>query len=664
MHHRDLCQRTRVPPGFKLAPIEEGRGQTLLLTVLVRWEGEDPSGPVFLLREVPRAQVYLGAICDADANIYEWVEVWVQTFNAPEVAGSNSYEHMTNVSLDQRWIAEGSPTASQLRRRSFVRINDQDHPSPVRILRSETAQDLAVSETLAWHLCKDDSLLIEHGLAPFSTSLHRYLCQVGAGTESAKFVSVSAGAPTSPQVQNKDGLRTADTVALFNAHAGLIRVRSFPPLALDDYLRILEGEVWQQSSHGETECGVRTIYSELRSWSNRRKGGSFLLHDTGHPSDALNEIFFLKLSLLCEMFKEARCYVKELQLPLLNLTPRSFAVELSDVGGQFPALWSARCSLIAPGDAHAAVVKGAQQRYFIRMAKPESSPYLPPMRTARSAGAGSVRIRSVKQVAGGTVLQGAIQTDQELQLRQNDMLWFRLPIEESPEFFAHLETQQSPTADDAPAGSRRPKEIRFITVPSELSPALVAKLNQARAMIYPPGPYEVWPLWGPACDLFSLAIIGVRMFLANGSVDLPEIVDEFLAFTYRLDSIGDGAGADFEVFKSYVANDSGTLDRISPHLLDAQHRSPAIARELIHFPVWLETIYLLLRLVPEAGKHSYCASFGQGCAHTLDSVFDEPIDDIEKLLSRLRSRLAPGQSANEEISRAIAKELERYQGAV
>jgi hypothetical protein len=658
MHHRDLHQRTRVPPGFKLAPIEERGEQALLLTVLVRWEGQDPSGPVFLLREVPRAQVYLGALCDVDANIYEWVEVWVQTFNAPKVSGSNSYEQMTNVLLDRRWIAEGRQISSQLPRRSIVTADDQDHPSPVRILRAQSAPDLAASERLEWRLCKNDSLLIERGLAPYSTSLHRYLYQ-SAGPGSSDLVCVSPDAPTNAQVHNKDRLRTPETIALFNPHAGLMRIRSFAPLSLEDYLRILEGEAWQPSDHGEMECSVRTIYSELRSWSVRRKGGSFLLHDTGHPSDALNEIFFLKLSALCEMFKEARRYVKELQLPLLNLTPKSFAAELSNVGGQFPALWTARCSLIAPGDAHAAAVKGAQQRYFVRVGKPESSPYLPPMRHAHSAGAGSVRIRAVKQVAGGTVLQGSIQADQDLQLRQNDMLWFRLPIEEAPEFFAHIDAHQPLNPNDPPASSRRPREIRFITVPSELSAPLVAKLTEARAMIYPPGAYEVWPLWGPACDLFSLAIIGVRMFLANGSVDLPEIVDEFLELTYRLDSIGEGAGTGLEAFKSYVANNSRTLDQISPHLLDHQQRTAAGARELVHFPVWLETIYLLLRLVPEAGKHSYCSSFGQSCAHALDSVFDEPIDDIEKLLSRLRSRLAPGQLANEEISRAIAKELER-----
>ena len=78
----------------------------------------------------------------------------------------------------------------------------------------------------------------------------------------------------------------------------------------------------------------------------------FLLHGISAPAERLNEIFFLKLAALRNLFTEVRAYVKSQQLPLLNLSPSSFSVRLADVGEQFPALWTARCMLIKPGQAY------------------------------------------------------------------------------------------------------------------------------------------------------------------------------------------------------------------------------------------------------------------------------------------------------------------------
>src|SRR5439155_22625235 len=135
-------------------------------------------------------------------------------------------------------------------------------------------------------------------------------------------------------------------------YAGLIRVTRFSPLEAEDYLRILEGSAWNGLGAGATRTFPGSTYAALQAWSASPKGLPFLLHGGGSPADRLNEIFFLKLSALRDMFKEVRTYVKSQQLPLLNLSPASFRVTLPDVGDHFPGFWAAKCALGKPGQAY------------------------------------------------------------------------------------------------------------------------------------------------------------------------------------------------------------------------------------------------------------------------------------------------------------------------
>jgi len=66
---------------------------------------------------------------------------------------------------------------------------------------------------------------------------------------------------------------------------------------------------------------------------------------------------------------------------------------------------------------------------------------------------------------------------------------------------------------------------------------------------------------------------------------------------------------------------------------------------------------LLLRLFPGAGSNSFCKSFGDVSPLALETVFDRPIQELETLLLRLRSVLAPSLSANDEIAGVLLEQL-------
>ena len=107
MSNNDRANHQPLPPGYLLAAIHpNGEGSPLIVCVIVATDEKSPSGPFVLLRELPGSRVYLGAVCDAEARIQEWVEVWVQTLDLRDLTFSNYQERLANHAFDERWKAE------------------------------------------------------------------------------------------------------------------------------------------------------------------------------------------------------------------------------------------------------------------------------------------------------------------------------------------------------------------------------------------------------------------------------------------------------------------------------------------------------------------------------------------------------------------------------
>src|SRR5213593_963566 len=126
------------PTGFLLAPIHGSADQSpLRICILVHSEPDPLSGPFVLLRELPGSRVYLGAVCDAEARIQEWVEVWVQTLELREVAFSGYQERLTNYSFDQQWRSEYEMCRASLPEAVLVAGMEAENPSPLLLKRRD-----------------------------------------------------------------------------------------------------------------------------------------------------------------------------------------------------------------------------------------------------------------------------------------------------------------------------------------------------------------------------------------------------------------------------------------------------------------------------------------------------------------------------------------------
>jgi len=649
MNPNDGSIHSHAAAGVTLAPIHSCKEGTVLRVCIVMTKEPVQVGNSFvLLRELPGSRVYLGAICDADARIQEWAEIWVQTNEMRELAFSSYQECLTNHMFDQRWRSEYEMYKANLPETVIVTGMEEKNPSPILIKRpsGQTPPTFAEVAPAIWQLCKDDALLESFGLPPYSNSPFRFLEDASA-TSAKTFLATAADTPANPHVQAIDRLKAdPDVQEVFNPHAGLVRVMRFSPLNLEDYLQIIEGRAWEESGSRIARFLQPDVYAELRTWSANRKGTAFLLHGLGSSSDRLNEVFFLKLSALRNLFQEVKTYVKAQQVPLLNLSLSSFSVQLQNVGDQFPALWAAKCALVKPGQAHPLKIKATEQKYFIRLGRIEPSPFLPEGLGAHSFGIGSVRLRNVLSERNGTVLEGTLVAEDYLGLDPHDLLWFKLPIsEERLELYAHVYTSEA-------VG---PKEARFRTVPTNLSAAVVARLKPGTS--FAKSPYEVWPLLSSPCDLYSLGIAAIRILLANSRSNLPVVIDDILGLARHIGKDPVEEDKFLPKLKSLLEREPKLLDLVSPHSMIEFDWKPEQARSQILMEIWLEAIALLLRLFPGTGSQSYCKSFGDVSPLALETVFDRPLQELETLVLRLRSALAPSLSTNEEIASVLLQVL-------
>lgn len=651
MANTELMPSPRLPNGCILAPIHPlDETVPLAICVVVLTDAAAHNAPFFLLRELPGARAYLGAVCDADARIQEWVEIWVQSLQLGELAFSGYQTQLSNLFFDQSWQAESSLLKRDLPRALIAVRMEAHNASPILIKQpvSAATPGFAKIEKTNWRVCTDDALLQAHGLDPYTISPFRYLHDPVI-RENKTFLATSPDAPVNSHVQSLERLTAAtDVLAIFNPHAGSVRVTRHVPLNLEDYLQILEGQAWSGASSSSGINFPDGPYAALQQWSANPKGLPFLLHGDGAVSDRLNEIFFLKLSALLDAFNEVRSRVKDRQLPLLNLSPASFNVCLQETGGQFPAFWSARCRLAKTGQAYPLKIKSTEQKYFIRLGRIEPSPFLPEGMGAHSFGIGNVQIRNVTAEADGLVLEGTMVAEDYLALDPHDLLWFKLPLgEERLDFYAHV--YKTDTVG--------PREARFRTVPAKLSEAVSASLKRTAGTRFPKSPYEIWPLLSSPCDLYSLGVMAVRVLLANSQSNLPVILDEVLSLARRLGAAAGDKAVSLEELKTVLHKDERLLDLVSPGTLAGGVHLPQQARAAISTEIWLETVFWLLRLFPDTGSHSFCKDFGDVSPLALETVFDNPLQQLEAILFRLRSILAPSLSKNEEIANVILQQL-------
>lgn len=637
-----------LPKGYFLAPIHRvDDSVALTICVLAQSSGNGAGNPFVVLRELPGCSIYLGAICDTLGSIQEWVEIQVQVVDAKQLDYSGRDELLSNAFFDSRWRLDGAVLRKQLPDAVISTRMEIENPAPILVRRSGENVPFAAVEPLPWRVCRDDGLLKSHELPEYSTSPFRYLFQPEL-KDAKTFIATTVDAPANARVEGLDQLKSAPGVhAIFNPGGGFVRIVRHSPMELESFLQILEGRAWNEANSETNVYLPKSVYADLKEWSANPKGLPFLLHGKSGGGERLNEIFLLKLQLLHDLLKRVRAFVKVHQVPLLNLTPASFRIHLSQTGDLFPGLWSAESQLVKTGQAYPLQIQSTEHKYFIRLGKNEPSPFFPGSVGTHSFGIASAQIREVQMSGDRVVLDGTLVAEDFLASDPHDLLWLKLPLgEERLEFYGHLHKSEG-----------GPREARFRTLPATLSEAVVARLKGSAGVRFPKAPYEIRPLISSPCDLYSLGVIGVRILLANNLKKLPVLLDEVLSLARRVNDIAGEQEKRVAELQKLIQGEPRLSELIGPVALVESGFTSQQAWSAIHGPTWLETISLLLRFFPDTGANAFCKSLGDVSPVALETVFDPALQTLEVLVLRLRSMFTPVFSGNDEIAAVITEQI-------
>jgi len=596
--------------------------------------------------------IYAGVLCDRDAYIHQLLEISVQKLNLGEVQHSAQKYQITNGYLDGNWFTQGEYIRKLYPRMVLSMPSERENPSPMFIGQPSSDGSLfLVTSFIPWDLCRDDALLLDNGLPAYSSSRHRYL-RPSADAGAKIFMATDPESPVTSQTISFDKvLAESAGRRLFNHQAGLIRVTSSIPLDLETAAQIVEGLPWVESSGKLAVLELSEPFAQLYKWSHSSKAHPFRLYTQEQATSRAHESLYLKTTLLLSAFQAVRNQVKIHQLPLLNLTPLSFHVNLASSGSGYPGLWTAQACLVRGSQAYPFEIKSTEQRYFLRLGSIKASPFIPEEGGAHSFGVGRIQIKSVTSEAGGTVMDGTLIAEDYLRLDPHDMLWFKLPGGDIPiQFVAHV----------SKADHGRSREAKFRTVPAIFPDAIVERLEASAGIYFPKSTYEIWPLLSSPFDLYSLGVIALRLLFADGQSDLPLVLDVFFSLARKLDEA--------EVTMEELPNQLRRLATQDPEiqkLLRFPMGGQNFAAKLPESCAADEDIVILLviwlsRLFPGTGQNAYCKSFGDVSPQALEMIFEKPIQELQKIHNLLRSLLVANVFENEEIALAITRQLQTF----
>jgi len=302
-----------------------------------------------------------------------------------------------------------------------------------------------------------------------------------------------------------------------------------------------------------------------------------------------------------------------------------------------------------PGDAIPLAIESSDLQYYLPALESGTSIYRTLVTSLPTKGRASVRIRQVlPDTSDTTAIEGTFTTQERIDMARNDLVGFRLNLAcGQVNLYAHLE------ADSAMA----PGEWRFRTVAQNKDDTEVSDLRAAEGVPIPDVPFEIIPLLSSPCDLYSLAVIAVRILLVDTTNSLPVVLDETLSLPRQI-GVDYDESTSLEMRISDVFNkDERWLESLGPHHLTFDKITSDEAFSLIPSELWWTTLAIILRMFPGLGPDTECKDYGDAQQGGLHKVFERTLTDLDNLILRTRSLIVADWKSNQEISGVIQRYL-------
>ncbi|HUO10727.1 MAG TPA: hypothetical protein VM008_20670 [Phycisphaerae bacterium] len=667
-----LVAPSALPKGFgAINLLPDFKASPLRLNILAREQPDPVAGHFVTLRTLLDAIVYLGAITDAGGRLHGYVEIWVQNLDGLDMAPAAAREALSNKILDERWarLFKSFDALDDHAMGALFRTGmETAHPRPL-FYDAEKREVMHPTDPFsngAWALCTDDAVLAGKGLPPYSSSLHRYLYV--AGDAKSPLIPVTPNAPTNAGTAPLSEITGPKGSLIPISTGGLLLVRTYAPAPLDAFFDLLSGGTWEGILSGRAAVHLNNLNELLEN----KDGGSAAAAADGRlflgkhgKWGRLIETFHLKLRLLADCFSAVRALTAQTQRPFLNLTAQSFQVNVDATGGagiahSLPFLWTARASLIDPGDAVTLKMEGSEAQYFVRGLSAPANVYQPESVSKPASGRGTLRIRKVLSEAAGMILEGTLITQERLGEgggpTRNDLIWLRVPVGSGRiDLYGHVEKEPALAAG----------EWRFRTERQKLPEPVLAQLKAGEGVPIPETLFDMIPLLSGPVDLYSLAVLGARALLVNHDTTLAIVADELLSLARQV-ALEHNANAPLgDRIRSIFQADARWLNSLGPHRLTREliggdggtpaALTPQEAFDLIPADLWFSTLAMLIRMLPAIGPDSVCRDFGDAPRGGMHKIYDPIMNDLETLLIRTRSLIVIDWRFNREIHGVLRK---------
>lgn len=642
----------KLPEGYIAIPVAEDQKTAKLKVCTLARQNPDPvGGHLVVLRDTINAKVFLGCIIDASDQVLDWIELWIQNTESLANTASAACQSLSNASLDNRWY-EQSQAFEHLDGAAIVKTGwESQNPLPT-FLNISTRSPIHPKDTKSgnyWKLCTDEGLLQQKNLPSYVGSLHRYLHIPESGVES-QLVPVTPGAPTNASTKSlSEIIEDSSHIIPFNQGAGFILAKKHLPIGLETFINILSGAAWDGLKHGRSILDLGEELNALRKDEAVLSVDGRLFLESHSISNRLVETFHLKLRLLADVISSVHSMIYHLQQPLLNISPDNVQVKLGEPGCGLPFLWTAKAVLSDPGNAIPLAIEGSDQQYFLPALEEGTSIYRPLVTSLPTKGRASVRIRQIlPDTSDSTIIEGTFTTHERIDMAKNDLVWFRLNLACGEiNLYAHLE------ADSAMA----PGEWRFRTVAQNMDDIKVSDLRAATGVPIPDVLFEIIPLLSSPCDLYSLAVIAIRILLVDNTNSLPVVLDEMLSLPRQIAADYDESTSLETCITDIFNKDKRWLESLGPHHLTFEKITSDEAMSFIPSELWWMTLAIILRMFPGTGSHTVCKDYGDAPLGGLHKIFETTIVDLDNLIIKTRSFIVTNWKSNQEISSVIQKYL-------
>jgi hypothetical protein len=618
----------------------------LSLAILVRTDPKLPKPCLIQLRETQGARIFLGCICDQVSRVLQWVELWIQDNSSLSASSSCLRTVLSNAALDKRW-QNTVEALDRLDPGEMIHTGfETRRPLPTLIHVSERTSVHLIDPRSGtpWQLCTDENLLGEKGLPSYGSSLYRYLYVPALGKDS-KLAAITPDAPFNDSTVSLSDLCGGDLIRM-NPGGGYLMVRKYHPLALEAFVELLSVGRMDMGHCQEASINpAQAIHTNCQT--NSYPDNGFLFRDSSGCGGRLVEVLHIKLRFLADLAHSLRTMLHCVQRPFLNIDEITWRVRLGQGGRSLPFFWTATPILSVPPDSFPIEIEGSDIHYYLPSPFLAPSVYRPRIGVCPVLGRATLRIRKVLYHNKALTLEGTFISQQRMDIHANDMVRFELHLPSGRiNLHAWLESNTAMATG----------EWRFRTPSCQLADIHVADLKAIEGIPQQEIAFEVLPLLSSPFDLYSLAVLAIRILFVDRTMTLPVALDAILSLAQELRAAHRNDTSLETRIAEVFAADRRWIESLGPGRLVRGELRQEHAIHIVPPSLWWRTLAVILKMVPGAGPDSVCSNLGDAPQGGLHKALDPVITELNDLTGLTRSMIVSEWDHN----RAVRDILDGY----